>query len=115
MKKITQLFIRACKRSNAEEAVKRIIKRFYFGADTSQKEFYVTASTLLAPIVDKYCPMDLVSVLRLLKEWEHRADSFEGRTFYMLRDRIAHTDAKHFEGLRKPAWLRNKQKRWDNE
>jgi len=103
-----QLLIRACKRSNSKECLLRVYKRFYLGSYCTEKEALVALSSILSGVVDDYTPMKIATVVTKLSSGDYRCDEYYERVFYMLRDQIAHTKAADFPGLRKPAWLRNR-------
>ena len=111
MDDITQLLIRACKRMDSTKRLLRVYRRFYLPG-TQDEEYQLKAlACILAPLVEKYCPLSVSECITSLEESPYRSDSYAGRAVGMLRDKIAFTGAAEFPGLRKPAWLKNKYER----
>lgn len=114
----TQLFIRACKRSNSAKTCESILRRFFLvkkGTHQSQEHHddYVINYTIahLTKIVDKYCPMTSIELINGIIEKQSFFEddrSVKEIARDMLISRIRYTNRDKFEGLRVQAFLKNK-------
>tara|TARA_R110002153_G_scaffold84500_1_gene211510 strand:- start:445 stop:819 length:375 start_codon:yes stop_codon:yes gene_type:complete len=111
MDSTTQLLIRACKRDNPLPRLKRVYKRMYLGVDLTEEQTYTFLCHVLAPIVDKYCPMDVCEILRELESentYSQGELTEKNKMFNILRRKITFTKGDKFEGLTQPLWWRIK-------
>jgi hypothetical protein len=112
MDNITQLLIRACKRTDSQDRLFRVYKRFYYGdAEKTQDGTWAIAS-ILAPIVEMYCPIRLSKVIAEMNPYSmyNARQTYPEIVLRILITQIAYTSAKDFHGLKQPAWLRNRSR-----
>jgi hypothetical protein len=112
MDNITQLLIRACKRTDSQARLFRIYKRFYYGdAEKTQDGIWAIAS-ILAPVVDMYCPIRLSKIITEMYPYSmyNVGQTYQEIVLRVLIKQIAYTSAKDFHGLKQPAWLRNRSR-----
>ena len=102
MDSLTQLWIRACKSKNPTLRLRSVCRRFYMNADDR-----ILLSNL-ADIVDKYCPMKTMELIREMDSLFYQDLSREEALVRILRHRIAFTKKDKFVGMKRPLWAINK-------
>ena len=111
MKKLDQLFIRACKSKMPARRILSVYRRFYAIKDPKP---YVFIANILARICEKYnliTVVDLVSALDDQNQWMRpEAVNCSKRCMEVLITKIRFTSVKELPGLTAPAWFRNKEK-----
>jgi len=95
-KGLTQLFIRACKTSNANKSVYR---RFYW-----HKTDYTALASILSTLIDEHCPMSTAKLVDAMSPSNYPiTNNYHEKVLYVLINRIRFYS---FEGLTKPARFR---------
>ena len=102
MDSLTQLWIRACKSKNPTLRLRSVCRRFYLNVNDR-----VIVSSL-GDIVDGYCPMKTMDLLRELDSPYYQDLSREETLVRILRHRIAFTKKDKFVGMKTPLWAINK-------
>lgn len=112
MDNTTQLLVRACKRMDSTTRLLRVYKRFYYGDGQSNQENIWALVSILAPIVEMYCPIRISKVLSEIHPDSvyNKERTYQEAALSLLVGRIAFTRPDDFDGLRQPAWLRNRSR-----
>lgn len=110
MRKLDQLFIRACKSKDPSTRVISVYRRFYLrGIHNEKPEPHIVV--ILAKICDAFCPFTTVGIMQKLSPsngWEYSDVDFNSLCMKILISKIRFTDAVKFPGLTKPAFFRTK-------
>ena len=108
MKKLDQLFIRACKTLYPERRVRSVYRRFY--TRQSVPDVYLIGA--LARLCDKYVPMSAVDLIQELspeQAWRNCSSgySYDKVCLRVLINRIRFSEKCEFPGMVAPLRFRN--------
>jgi hypothetical protein len=112
MDNITQLLIRACKRTDSQDRLFRVYKRFYCGDTEKTQDNIWALASILSPIVEMYCHIRLSKLIAQMHPYSvyNEGQTYQEIVLRVLINQIAFTNAKDFHGLKQPAWLRNRSR-----
>jgi hypothetical protein len=102
MNNVEQLFIRACKSRRPLVRINSVYRRYYL-TDIDGKQRQIALLTILARLIDKYCPMSCADMIDKLAPC---SDLYHDKALGVLVSRIRLAEVSRFGQLRTPAIFR---------